>query len=80
MQDPLQKDYLKEFVNNILGKNDDITFFEYSKKTSKDKGPAVVGIQLKNEDDLDSLIERMKRNNFSYEYINNNETLFNFLT
>ena len=77
---PQRAGALKEFVNNILGKNDDITFFEYSKKTSKDKGPAVVGIQLKNENDLDSLIERMKRNNFSYEYINNNETLFNFLT
>ena len=50
------------------------------KKTSKDKGPAIVGIQLKNEDDLSSLLERMKRNNLSYEYINNNETLFNFLT
>ena len=29
---PQRAGALKEFVNNILGKNDDITFFEYSKK------------------------------------------------
>ena len=76
---PQRAGALKEFVTNILGPNDDITFFEYSKKTNKENGPAVVGIQLKDENDLQPLIKRMKNNNFYGDYINNNESLFNFL-
>jgi len=34
---------LKEFVAEILGPNDDITHFEYSKKSSRVNAPAVVG-------------------------------------
>ncbi len=77
---PQRAGALKDFVTNILGPNDDITHFEYSKKTSKENGPAVVGIQLKHEKDLKPLIKRMKKNNFYSDYINNNESLFNFLT
>ena len=76
---PQRAGALKEFVTHILGPNDDITFFEYSKKTNKENGPAVVGIQLKDENDLQPLIKRMKNNNFYGDYINNNESLFNFL-
>ena len=36
---------LKKFVSNILNKNDDIVRFEYLKKTNKDIGKALVGIQ-----------------------------------
>ena len=76
---PQRAGALKDFVTNIIGPNDDITFFEYSKKTTKENGPAVVGIQLKDEKDLEPLIKRMKKNNFYGDYINNNESLFNFL-
>ena len=77
---PQRAGALKDFVSNILGPNDDITHFEYSKKTSKENGPAVVGIQLKHEKDLKPLIKRMKKYNFYSDYINSNESLFNFLT
>ena len=77
---PQRAGALKDFVTNILGPNDDITHFEYSKKTSKENGPAVVGIQLKHEKDLNPLIKRMKKYNFYSDYINSNESLFNFLT
>ena len=77
---PQRAGALKDFVTNILGPNDDITHFEYSKKTSKENGPAVVGIKLKHEKDLKPLIKRMKKHNFYSDYINNNESLFNFLT
>jgi threonine dehydratase len=33
---------LREFVNKILGPNDDITRFEYMQKTNKETGPALV--------------------------------------
>ena len=61
---PQRAGALKDFVTNILGPNDDITHFEYSKKTSKENGPAVVGIQLKHEKDLNPLIKRMKKHNW----------------
>src|SRR3990167_11366361 len=52
---------LKLFLNHVLGKNDDIVLFEYIKKNNKEKGPALVGIELKDRDDYDPLIERMNK-------------------
>ncbi|WP_305863793.1 pyridoxal-phosphate dependent enzyme, partial [Klebsiella pneumoniae] len=37
---------LREFLNDVLGPNDDITRFEYMQKTNKEAGPALVGIEL----------------------------------
>ncbi len=76
---PQRAGALKEFVAEILGPNDDITFFEYSKKSSRSQGPAVVGIELKNAQDLNPLIERMKAKNFFGDYLNNKPDLFQFL-
>ena len=52
---------LKEFVNNILGPNDDITRFEYMQKTNKEAGPAVVGIELVTRGDYEILLANMKK-------------------
>ena len=76
---PQRAGALKEFVAEILGPNDDITHFEYSKKYNKENGPAVVGIELKSESDLAPLIERMKAHNFYGDYLNNKPDLFQFL-
>lgn len=76
---PQRSGALKEFVVEILGANDDITHFEYTKKNSKENAPAVVGIELKSEGDLEPLIARMKARNFFGEYINDKPDLFDFL-
>ncbi|WP_369049435.1 threonine ammonia-lyase IlvA [Tenacibaculum sp. UWU-22] len=76
---PQRSGALREFVMDVLGKNDDITFFEYSKKTSREDGPAVVGIELENKEDLPALITRMKERNFFGEYLNDKPNLFEFL-
>ncbi|MDO4230043.1 MAG: threonine ammonia-lyase IlvA [Capnocytophaga sp.] len=76
---PQRAGALKEFVVEILGKTDDITYFEYSKKHNRENGPAVVGIELKNEADLQPLIDRMKQRNFYGDYLNNKPDLFQFL-
>jgi len=70
---------LKQFVSQVLGPNDNITHFEYSKKSSKENGPAVVGIELKDKKDLDPLMERMKTYNFFGDYLNDKPDLFKFL-
>jgi threonine dehydratase len=76
---PQRSGALKQFVNKVLGPDDDITLFEYTKKNTKESGPALVGIELKNKDDYDGLLDRMKKYHIDYTCINNNPVLFNFL-
>lgn len=76
---PQRPGALKEFVVDILGPNDDITHFEYSKKSSRENAPAVVGIELKSSEDLEPLVQRMKANNFFGDYLNDKPDLFRYL-
>ncbi|WP_271782691.1 threonine ammonia-lyase IlvA [Aquimarina algiphila] len=76
---PQRSGALKQFVGEVLGPNDDITHFEYSKKSSRENGPAVVGIELKDKKDLEPLISRMKELNFFGDYLNDKPDLFQFL-
>tara|TARA_R110002072_G_scaffold222503_7_gene379505 strand:+ start:11368 stop:12630 length:1263 start_codon:yes stop_codon:yes gene_type:complete len=76
---PQRAGALREFVADILGPDDDITHFEYTKKTSRNNGAAVVGLELKSSKDLDPLIARMKRHNFYGDYLNDKPDLFQFL-
>ncbi len=54
---------LLRFLQHALGPNDDIVRFEYLKKTNKEFGPALVGIELTNRDYLDGLMQRLRENN-----------------
>ncbi len=76
---PQRAGALKDFVNDILGPNDDITFFEYSKKTSRVNAPAVVGIRLQSASDFEPLMHRMKAGGFFGDYLNNQPDLYQFL-
>ena len=76
---PQRAGALKEFVAKVLGPNDDITHFEYSKKHHRENGPAVVGIELSDPADFGPLVERMKKKNFYGEYLNDKPNLFQFL-
>lgn len=76
---PQRAGALREFVADILGPDDDITHFEYTKKTNRFKGAAVVGLELKSANDLEPLIARMKRHNFYGDYLNDKPDLFQFL-
>jgi threonine dehydratase len=70
---------LKTFVMNVLGPNDDITFFEYTQKNSKEKGIAVLGIGLKDSEDFTPLLDNMKKYDFFVNYLNNDPSLMNLL-
>ncbi len=76
---PQRPGALKQFVVEILGPTDDITHFEYSKKSSKENAPAIVGIELKHTSDLAPLVRRMKENNFFGDYLNDKPDLFQYL-
>jgi threonine dehydratase len=70
---------LKRFLNDALGTNDDIVLFEYIKKNNKEKGPALVGIELKNVEDYEPLIMRMKKIELNFKMIHSDDLLFNYL-
>ncbi|NND10626.1 MAG: threonine dehydratase, partial [Flavobacteriaceae bacterium] len=77
---PQRAGALRDFLDNILGPTDDITHFQYSKRTSRESGPAVVGIEIEKPEHLQPLIDRMKADKFFGEYLNDKPDLFEFLT
>jgi len=76
---PQRAGALRDFVDKVLGPNDDITMFEYSKKTNREQGPALIGIELQDKEDYDGLVQRMDENGFISEYINDRPDLFQLL-
>lgn len=76
---PQRSGAMREFLDQVLGPTDDITLFDYSKKTNRERGPALVGIELKNKADFEPLIDRMRATNVQFEYINDKPALFEFL-
>ncbi|MDR3329014.1 MAG: threonine ammonia-lyase, partial [Prevotellaceae bacterium] len=77
---PQRAGALREFLEHVLGPCDDITHFEYRKKHFREKGPAVIGVELRQKEDFDGLIARMSERNIVYEYLNSQQDLFQFLT
>jgi threonine dehydratase len=76
---PQRPGALREFMERVLSETDDITRFEYTKKTNKDHGPVLVGIELSQPEDYHALVERMSHWGYSYTEINKDQKLFNLL-
>ncbi|RXI97840.1 threonine dehydratase [Anaerobacillus alkaliphilus] len=76
---PQRAGALREFLDDVLGPDDDIIRFEYTKKNNKDNGPALVGIELKRSEDYHDLIVRMKEHEIEFIEVNKDENLFNLL-
>lgn len=76
---PQRAGAMKEFLENTLTPTDDIVFFEYSKKTARERGPAMVGIVIQQKADFRLLIERMNNSNIQFTYLNDKPELFEFL-
>ena len=70
---------LKDFVNKVLGDNDDITRFEYIQKHNKESGPALVGLELRSKTDYTELIEKMKKYQINYNEINKDDNIYGYL-
>lgn len=79
IQFPQRAGALRDFLDKVLQQTDDITHFEYRKKTNRNMAPAVVGIEVKNKEDYTALLKRMDGTNMQYTIINDNPDLFNFL-
>jgi threonine dehydratase len=70
---------LKQFVNDVLGANDDITRFEYMQKHNKETGPALVGIELKSKKDYEILIDNLNKHQINYTELSKQDNLFGYL-
>ena len=70
---------LKEFVNYVLGGNDDITRFEYMQKHNKETGPALVGIELKTKEDYDVLLKNLDQYHINYTELKKDDNAFGYL-
>lgn len=77
---PKRAGSFKEFVNNIIGATDEITLIEYdSKKSSGDIAPALIGIEVKQKQDLNGIIKSLKKHNIKYNLLNDSPMLFSYL-
>ncbi|RIP33234.1 threonine dehydratase [Staphylococcus gallinarum] len=76
---PQRPGALREFVNDVLGPKDDITKFEYLKKSSQNTGTVIIGIQLYEHNDLDQLKANVDDFDPSNIYINENKMLYSLL-
>lgn len=76
---PQRSGALRQFLDEVLGPDDDITTFEYTKKNNKESGPGLVGIELKKKSDYEGLIQRMHHCGFSFKEVNKDSTLFDLL-
>lgn len=75
---PQRPGALKEFLN-ILGPEDDIARFEYLKKSARNFGSVLIGIETKFPENFDGFFERLDAIGMSYTDITNDEALAQFL-
>lgn len=77
---PQEPGSLRHFLDEVLGEGDDIVLFEYVKKSNKDTGPALVGIELERAGDLPLLLARMESSPLSIDRVPPDSPLSLFLT
>ncbi|QND46984.1 threonine ammonia-lyase [Rhizobium lusitanum] len=69
---------LRDFLN-LLGPDDDIARFEYLKKSARNFGSILIGIETKDSDNFKQLVEKFERAGMGYEDITENEILANLI-
>ncbi len=75
---PQRPGALKEFLG-ILGPNDDIARFEYLKKSARNFGSVLIGIETTSPEDFAVLFAKLDDAGFTYNDITNDETLAEFV-
>lgn len=76
---PQEPGALRRFLNDILGPDDDVTLFEYVKRSNRETGPALVGVELGNADDYPSLVQRMNESPLDVEVVSPDSAAYRFL-
>jgi len=75
---PQRPGALKDFLN-ALGPDDDIARFEYLKKSARNFGHILIGIEAKNTASFPLLFKRMDELGYTYKDITNDESVASFI-
>jgi threonine dehydratase len=67
---PQRPGALKEFITQVMGKDDDIIYFRYTRLINRETGPVIIGIQLKQNDDFTRFIQKMNDAGIIYKRMN----------
>jgi len=73
---PQEPGALRRFLDEVLGPEDDISLFEYVKRSNRETGPAIVGVELARAADLSGLLERMAASPVKCEQIDATSPMF----
>ena len=77
---PQEPGALRGFLDHVLADGEDIVVFEYVKKSNRETGPALIGIDLDSAAGLPALMERMLASNLTIEKVASGSPLFEFVT
>ena len=75
---PQRPGALKEFLS-YLGPEDDIARFEYLKKSARNFGSVLIGIETSRPENFDGLLGKFEKAGFTYTDITNDDTLAEFV-
>ncbi|HRP78448.1 MAG TPA: threonine ammonia-lyase IlvA [Aquamicrobium sp.] len=75
---PQRPGALRDFLS-LLGPDDDIARFEYLKKSARNFGSVLIGIETKDASNFDTLRRRFEEAGWAYQDITDNETLAGFI-
>jgi threonine dehydratase len=76
---PQEPGALRRFLDEVLGPDDDVVLFEYVKRSNRETGPALVGIELQDRDDFQPLLDRMAVSPLRVEVVSPDSPLFRFV-
>ena len=71
---------LRRFLDQVLGPHDDIVLFDYIKRNNREQGPALVGLEIGDREDLEPLMSRMAASNMEIERIDPSDPIYRYLT
>jgi threonine dehydratase len=76
---PQEPGVLRRFLDEVLGPDDDVTLFEYVKRSNRETGPALVGIEIGDRSGLPGLLSRLNASPLRIEPIDPDGPVFRFL-
>ncbi len=79
VQFPQEPGALRSFLDRVLGPDDDIVLFEYTKRSNREVGPALVGIEIGDPSELPALLARLAESPLQVEVIDPDSPFYRFL-
>ena len=76
---PQEPGALRRFLDEVLGPDDDITHFEYVKRSNRETGPALVGIELGDPTSFADLLSKMDSSPITFEVVASDSPFYRLL-